>query len=48
MNSVEREIDVVYKMANAIRMLNLLKSALTVGIIAFTVFSIANIFLTKK
>lgn len=44
---IAREIDIVYKMANALRMLNLMKMALTVGIIAFTVFSIVGIFFAK-
>ena len=41
--TIEKELEAVYKMANALRMINLLKTALTVGIIAFTVFRIVNI-----
>ena len=47
MNSVEKEIEVVYKMANALKMLNFMKAALTVGIIAFTVFGIATTLFSK-
>ena len=36
--NIDKELETVYRMANALRMLNLLKTALTVGIIAFTVF----------
>ncbi len=45
--NLDKELETVYAMANAIRVLNLLKTALTVGIIAFTVFSIAGIFFAK-
>ena len=45
--NIEKELEAVYTMANALRLLNLLKAALTVGIIAFTVFSIAGIFFAK-
>lgn len=45
--TIEKELETVYRMANALRMINLLKTALTVGIIAFTVFSIAGIFFAK-
>ncbi|MBQ5677245.1 MAG: hypothetical protein IIV47_00070 [Clostridia bacterium] len=45
--TIEKELEAVYRMANALRMINLLKTALTVGIIAFTVFSIAGIFFAK-
>ena len=45
--TIEKELEAVYRMANALRMINLLKTALTVGIIAFTVFSVAGIFFAK-
>ena len=45
--TIEKELEAVYRMANALRMINLLKTALTVGIIAFTVFSVACIFFAK-
>ena len=42
--NIDKELETVYRMANALRMLNLLKTALTVGIIAFTVLRVINIF----
>lgn len=47
MENISRELEAVYKMANALRVLNLMKAALTVGIIAFTVFSIIGILFAK-
>lgn len=46
--NIEKELEAVYRMANALRLINLLKTSLTVGIIAFTVFSIAGIFFAKE
>ena len=46
--TIEKELEAVYRMANTLRMINLLKTALTVGIIAFTVFSIVGIFFAKE
>lgn len=45
--NIEKELETVYRMANALRVINLLKTALTVGIMAFTVFSIFGIFIAK-
>lgn len=42
--TVPNDIGTIMKLSNLIRILNLLKAALTVGIIAFTVFRIINIF----
>lgn len=44
MMTVPNDISTIIKLSNFIRILNLLKAALTVGIIAFTVFRIINIF----
>ena len=44
MMNVPNDISTIMKLSNLIRILNLLKAALTVGIIAFTVFRIINIF----
>ena len=43
MMNVSNDIGVIFKISNLIRIINLLKAALTVGIIAFTVFKIVNI-----
>ena len=45
--NIERELETVYRMANALRVINLLKASLTVGIMAFTVLSIIGIFFAK-
>ena len=45
--TIEKELEAVYKMANALRMINLLKTALTVGIIAFTVLRVFYIIREK-
>ncbi len=44
MMNVSNDINTIVKISNLIRIINLLKAALTVGIIAFTVFRIINIF----
>ena len=44
MMDVPKDINTIIKITNLIRIINLLKMALTVGIIAFTVFKIVNIF----
>ena len=44
MISVTKDISTIIKFSNIIRIINLVKMALTVGIIAFTVFKIINIF----
>ena len=44
MMNVPNDINTIIKISNLIRIINLLKAALTVGIIAFTVFRIINIF----
>ena len=43
MMNVSNDIGVILKISNLIRIINLLKTALTVGIIAFTVLKIVNI-----
>lgn len=48
MDNIMNELDAIFRMANILRLLNILKTALTVGIIAFTVFSISGIFLAKE
>ena len=45
--NIEKELETVYRMANALRVINLLKASLTVGIMAFTVLSIVGIFFAK-
>lgn len=44
MMTVPKDINTIIRLSSFIRILNLLKAALTVGIIAFTVFRIINIF----
>lgn len=44
MVNLPNDMGTIMKLSNLIRILNLLKAALTVGIIAFTVFRIINIF----
>ncbi len=43
MMNIPNDIGTILKLSNLIRILNLLKTALTVGIMAFTVFRIINI-----
>lgn len=43
MMTLPNDIGTIMKLSNFIRILNLLKAALTVGIIAFTVFRIIGI-----
>ena len=45
--NIEKELETVYRMANTLRVINLLKASLTVGIMAFTVLSIVGIFFAK-
>ena len=43
MMNVPKDISTIIKISDIIRIINLIKAALTVGIIAFTVFRIINI-----
>lgn len=46
--TVPQDINTIMKLTSLIKLMNFMKAVLTVGIIAFTVFRIINIFQTAE